>query len=308
MSSSLVQTPEIQAFLDTIAGFDTQGGNIRTKQIVRRILADLYATIDEFDITEDEFWTALNFASTGAGEFGLWAAGLGIEHFLDVRMDLADAKAGIEGGTPRTIEGPLYVAGAPLEKGFARIDDGTDAGETLIMHGRVVDMDGAPVAGAIVDVWHANTLGNYSYFDKTQSAYNLRRRIETEDDGRYKFRSIMPSGYAVPPQGSTEGLLDQLGRHGHRPAHIHFFVSAPGHQHLTTQINIDGDPYLHDDFAYATRDELIPPLVRHTDLVAIHSEGLNTAYSEIVFDFILRRADKAGTDSADLSGRLRVAA
>jgi len=67
----------------------------------------------------------------------------------------------------------------------------------------------------------------------------------------------MPSGYACPPGGSTEAILNQLGRHGNRPAHIHFFVSAPGYKHLTTQINIAGDPYTYDDFAFATRDELV---------------------------------------------------
>lgn len=68
---------------------------------------------------------------------------------------------------------------------------------------------------------------------------------------------IVPSSYGCPPTGPTQQLLDQLGRHGQRPAHIHFFISAPGYRHLTTQINLSDDPYLHDDFAYATRDELI---------------------------------------------------
>ena len=59
---------------------------------------------------------------------------------------------------------------------------------------------------------------------------------------RYRLGGMQP----------TQQLLDQLGRHGQRPAHIHFFISAPDHRHLTTQINLDGDQYLHDDFAYAT--------------------------------------------------------
>ncbi len=191
-------------------------------------------------------------------EFGLIAPGLGFDHFLDLRMDAADAAAGKAGGTPRTIEGPLYVAGAPLSKAFARLDDGTDAGDVLIMHGRVLDERGTPVAGAVVDVWHANTHGAYSTFDPTQPAFNNRRRIETSPDGAYKFQSVVPAGYAVPSGGSTERLLGAIGRHGRRPAHIHFFVSAPGRRSLTTQINIAGDPDLHDDFAQATRDGLIP--------------------------------------------------
>jgi catechol 1,2-dioxygenase len=136
----------------------------------------------------------------------------------------------------------IYVHGAPLSKGFARLDDGTEQGAALIVHGRVIDTNGKPITGAIVDVWQANTRGNYSHFDPSQSAYNNRRRIETDAAGRYKFRSMMPSGYAVPPQGATERLLIALGRHGKRPAHIHFFVSAPARRHLTTQLNIADDP------------------------------------------------------------------
>lgn len=174
------------------------------------------------------------------------------------------------------------------------------------MHGQVRDVDGTPVAGAHVEVWHANTRGNYSFFDKGQSAFNLRRTIETDAEGRYRFRTIMPSGYAVPPEGSTDTLLKQLGRHGHRPAHIHFFVSAPGYRKLTTQINIDGDPYLHDDFAFATRDDLIPPVERNADPAAIAAAGLNEPFAAIAFDFELKR--EAGLLPAAEVQRLRAEA
>jgi catechol 1,2-dioxygenase len=87
--------------------------------------------------------------------------------------------------------------------------------------------------------------------------FAFRGGINTGDDGAFAANSILPAGYSVPPGGSTEGILDRLGRHGNRPAHIHFFVSAPGYKHLTTQINIAGDPYTYDDFAFGTRDELV---------------------------------------------------
>jgi catechol 1,2-dioxygenase len=293
MTSEPLKTPEISGLLDRVSGLDQPGGNPRAKHILRRVVADLYAVIDEFNVTPEEFWHTLAFLQTGSAEFGLIAPGLGFDHFLDIRMDRADQKRGTAAGTPRTIEGPLYVAGAPLAKGSARLDDGTDKGEALVMHGRVLDVAGAPIGGAIVDVWHANTLGAYSFFDPTQSAYNYRRRIETDADGRYKLHSVVPSGYAVPPGGATERLLGAVGRHGRRPAHIHFFVSAQGFRHLTTQINIDGDPDLHDDFAYATRDELIPKVIRHTDGKAIHAAGLDAAFSEIEFDFVMNVAQHA---------------
>ena len=109
-------TAPVQELLDRLSGLPDPGGDLRLKAIVRRIVGDLFATIDAFDVNEDEFWTALNFLAAGAPELGLWAAGLGFERYLDIRMDVADAASGITGGTPRTIEGPLYVAGAPVER------------------------------------------------------------------------------------------------------------------------------------------------------------------------------------------------
>ncbi|MFA7439641.1 MAG: catechol 1,2-dioxygenase [Sphingomonadaceae bacterium] len=290
--TQLTESPEIQALLDRVAGLEGNiaPGDHRMKEIIRKMVGDLFETIDRFDISDNEFWHGLNFLAAAAPEFGLLAAGLGLERFLDVRADAKDAAAGVTNNTPRTIEGPLYVAGAPLVQPGTRIDDGSDEGEVLIMHGQVRDADGKPVPNAIVEVWHANTKGNYSYFDKTQSEYNMRRRIQVGPDGNYSFRSIVPAGYGVPPEGPVDQVLKSVGRHGNRPAHIHFFVYAPGYRYLTTQINIQGDPYLHDDFAYATRDDLIPPLVRKEDPAEIHAAGLNGPFSDIAFDFVLVRA------------------
>ena len=78
-------------------------------------------------------WHAVNYLHElgGSKEAALLAAGLGIEHYLDLRQDALDAAAEIETGTPRTIEGPLYVANAPLSQGHDRMDDGKDDGKTM---------------------------------------------------------------------------------------------------------------------------------------------------------------------------------
>jgi catechol 1,2-dioxygenase len=86
-------------------------------------------------------------------------------------------------------------------------------------------------------------------------------------------------------------VLNLLGRHGQRPAHIHFFVDAPGYRKLTTQINIAGDKYVHDDFAFATRDELIAEAKRHTDPAEVKARGLSEPFATIRFDFTLNRDD-----------------
>jgi catechol 1,2-dioxygenase len=289
--SDLLATREVQNLLTKVSGLRNDKGDVRIKRIVHRVVSDLFKTIEEFDVQPDEFWAAMSYLTElgQASEVGLLVPGLGIETFLDLRTDEAERKAGIEGGTPRTIEGPLYVVGAPLSKGEARLDDGSEEGEVLFMNGQVRDVNDRPVAGAVVDVWHANPLGGYSFFDPSQPKYNLRRRIETDAEGRYRFRTVLPSGYACPPEGPTQRLLDQLGRHGRRPAHIHFFVTAPGYRKLTTQINIDGDEYLHDDFAFATRDGLIPEVHRFSDPEEERARGLNAPFAEITFDFVLHR-------------------
>jgi catechol 1,2-dioxygenase len=299
MSDSLLNTSGVQTLLTRAAGLDTDSGDARVKRIVHRVVSDLFRTIEDFDVQPDEFWSAMGYLTAlgQANEVGLLVPGLGLETFLDLRMDEAERKAGLEGGTQRTIEGPLYIAGAPLSKGEARLDDGSEQGEALFMEGQVRGTNGRPIPGAVVDVWHANTLGGYSFFDPSQPKYNLRRRIETDAEGRYRFRSILPAGYACPPDGQTQKLLDLLGRHGNRPAHIHFFVSAPGHRQLTTQINIQGDRYLHDDFAFGTREGLIPEVRRVTDAAAIRDRGLNAPFAEITFDFVLHRAAQGVPDT-----------
>jgi len=291
MPANLIKRDAIAALAARAAGLGQPEGNPRLKQVVNRLLGDLMLAIDELDISMNEFWTGVAYL-TQAGkqnEFGLIVPGVVLEHFLDLRLDEAERRAGLSGSTVRTIEGPLYIAGAPLSNGEARLDDGTDDGEVLFMEGQVRAVSGEPIAGAVVDVWHANTMGNYSHFDPSQAAFNLRRRIETDKEGRYKFRSIMPSGYACPPGSQTEKLLQAMGRHGNRPAHVHFFVTAPGYRKLTTQINIDGDKYLHDDFAFGTRDELIPRVERVSDAAEIHKAGLNKPFSRIRFDFTVTK-------------------
>lgn len=288
---SIARSKEMEELLDRVSGMNAAKGDPRLKQIVRRIVGDLFRTIEDFDVQPAEFWAAVSHltAAGQAREVALMSPGLGFDHYLDLRMDAADRAAGLSDGTPRTIEGPLYVAGAPRVKGEARLDDGTEEGEVLFMSGRVLDVEGNALPGAIVEVWHADTKGNYSHFDPTQRPFNLRRKIETDAEGRYRFRSIMPAGYGCPPGGPTERLLDAIGRHGKRPAHIHFFVSAGGHRHLTTQINIEGDPLLHDDFAFATRDALIPEVVRHSAPAELEERGLDAPFAEIHFDFVLQR-------------------
>ena len=295
MTIETMQTADVKELLEKVAGFDQSGGNERVKKIVHRVMHDIFQIVEDFDVTPEEFWSAVYYVGElGAkGEVALLAPGLGMDRYLDIRQDAEDEQAGLTGGTPRTIEGPLYVAGAPASEEFARMDDGSDKeAEVILIEGQVTDENDKPLADAVVDIWHADTKGAYSYFDQSQSEYNLRRRIKTDSEGRYAAQSIMPSGYGCPPEGSTQQLLNHLGRHGQRPAHIHYFVSKPGYKHLTTQINIAGDEYTYDDFAFATREELVVEANRVEQSEAGIRHGVDGAITEVEFNVTLVSTDK----------------
>jgi catechol 1,2-dioxygenase len=309
MSIKVFAIQEVQDLLTAAANLNSDSGDKRARQITHRLLSDLFKAIDDLDMTPDEIWTGVNyFNKLGRdGEAALLAAGLGLEKYLDIRMDAADRQARLDGGTPRTIEGPLYVAGAPVRDSVSKIDlDPDNEAGPLVIRGTVTGPDGEPVAGAVVECWHANSKGFYSHFDPTgtQSDFNLRGAVKTGTDGTYEFRTLMPVGYGCPPHGATQQLLDALGRHGNRPAHVHFFVTSSQHRKLTTQINIEGDPLMWDDFAYATREELIPHVVEKTGGEAL---GLKTdAYKEIVFD--VRLTPRVEGKDNQLVNRLRASA
>ena len=287
---------------------DTATGPVdaRVQQVVIRLLSDLFKAIEDLDITPSEVWKGLEYMTDAgqANELGLLAAGLGLEHFLDLRADEADAKAGIHGGTPRTIEGPLYVAGAPESVGFARMDDGSESDtlDTLYIEGVVKDTEGNIIEGAKVEIWHANGLGTYSFFDKRQSEFNLRRTIIADNAGHYLAQTTMPVGYGCPPEGTTQALLNKLGRHGNRPSHVHYFVSAPGYRKLTTQFNIEGDQYLWDDFAFATRDGLVAVAVDVTDPTELKRLGASSPVKYISFNVELVK-DKEAAPTSEVDRR-----
>ncbi len=296
MNVDFVRTQPVQDLLDRASGLSVAGGDARLKSIMRDWLESTMELIVKHDISESEFWQAITFLQNGAPEFGLLVPGVGLEHFLDLYMDAKDHEAGRDGGTPRTIEGPLYVAGAPLVENDANLTSDPDDTGNLYMGGSITGPDGEPVPNVILHVWHANSKGFYSHFDPTgeQTAFNNRRRIKLGADGRYSFHSKMPNGYSVPPQGATDQLMQALGRHGNRPAHVHFFVEAPGYRTLTTQINFGDDPFAADDFAFGTREGLLPVPNRQGDS------------AHIAFDFVLQRAGDA--DDEAFSSRVRATA
>jgi len=120
MPANLIAKDKIRQLADTAAGLNVPGGDPRLKAIMARLLNDLFVAIDDLDISMDEVWAAVAYLTKAAPEYGLIVPGIGLERFLDMRLDEAERLAGLNGGTPRAIEGPLYVPGAPVSANTKR--------------------------------------------------------------------------------------------------------------------------------------------------------------------------------------------
>ncbi len=163
----------------------------------------------------------------------------------------------VQGITPATLPGPFYRADAPrLPLGANLCRNG--AGDPLNVQGQVLDQDQNPVAGAEVEVWHANSAGRYENQDPdNQPEHNLRGRFVADSEGRFQFKTIRPGGYSLPDDGPVGRLARRLGLSLDRPAHIHFAVSAPAHRRLVTAIFDGADPAIARDALFAVKLGLI---------------------------------------------------
>lgn len=146
-------------------------------------------------------------------------------------------------GTISEMTGPVFGHGKlgaldnDLIRNYARTGD--PIGQRIIVYGRVLDENGRPVAGALLEFWQANAGGRYrhrkeSYLAALDPNFGGCGRAITDDEGRYWFRTIKPGAYPWP-----NGVNDW------RPAHIHFSIF--GHafaQRLITQMYFEGDPMI----------------------------------------------------------------
>ncbi|NUR99655.1 MAG: catechol 1,2-dioxygenase, partial [Kribbellaceae bacterium] len=132
-----------------------------------------------------------------------------------------------------------------------------EKGTPLVLSGQVRDLDGTPLAGAEVDIWHADADGYYSGFAPGIPDGNLRGVVVTDADGNFEIRTVQPAPYQIPTDGPTGKLIEAAGWHPWRPAHLHLMVRAGGHRTITTQLYFAGGDWLDSDVAEATKPELI---------------------------------------------------
>ncbi|MGJ7545229.1 dioxygenase [Variovorax sp. LT1R16] len=231
----------------------------RLREVIAALTRHLHAFVQEVQLTEAEFEHALEFLvaigqATGdsKNEVVLAADVLGLSTVVALQNNQDP-----QGESPAALLGPFWRANAPdCACGDSIARSGTP-GVPLAVSGVVRDVQGRPVADAMVDVWQASPVGLYENQDPTQENMNLRGRFRTDAEGRYHFRSVRPAGYPVPTDGPCGVLLRAQQRHPNRPAHLHFMVSKPGHKVLVSQVYADDDENLESDPTFGVTRQLI---------------------------------------------------
>ena len=231
----------------------------RTRDIMMSLTRHLHGFIREIEPTEEEWLTAIRFLTeTGQKcdeqrqEFILLSDTLGASMLIDA---INNRKPG--GATESSVLGPFYRAGAPDYENGADLADSATDGEPVLVSGKVTDLDGAPIGGAVLDIWQTAPNAEYAAQDPSGTSYDLCGRLTTETDGRFWFRTRKPVSYTVPGDGPVGAMLEAAGRHNWRPAHIHFMLSADGYETLVTQLFTDDDPYLGTDAVFGVKDSLV---------------------------------------------------
>jgi protocatechuate 3,4-dioxygenase beta subunit len=258
MEQSMSDTQNHIALENTVRSAYTSTGDARWNEILGSLIHHLHAFAREVKLTEEEWLTGIRFlTATGQKctdkrqEVILLSDSLGLSTLVNDMNRSASPNA-----TESAVLGPFYVPQSPTIANGDSIALAGDGDPTLV-RGRVLDTQGNPIAHAILDFWQVSPNKMYAVQDPEQPQMNLRGVLRADGEGRYSFRTFRPVSYPIPTDGPVGTVFAAAGRHPMRPAHIHFIVSADGHQPLTTQLFSAGDPYLDSDSVFGTKPSLI---------------------------------------------------
>jgi hydroxyquinol 1,2-dioxygenase len=275
----------------------------RFKQIMASAIKHLHAFARDVQLTEEEWFEAIKFL-TAVGkkcddkrqEFILLSDVLGLS-----MMTVAINHKTAPGATEATVLGPFFVHGAP-EWGFGgdMRKQASVKGEDSWITGRVLTVDGKPVAGATIDVWQAKADGIYDTQDP-DAEFELRGRVTTNAEGRYAFATYKPVFYGIPTDGPVGDLMKGMGRHPMRPAHMHAIVSAPGFQQVITHVFVEGDPYLDSDAVFAAKESLVGKWRKVDDAAEAKKIGMPNPFLKMEFDFVLSPASAKAKDRKSIA-------
>lgn len=268
-----------------------QADNERLKVIMTSLVRHLHAFAREVELTEAEWEAGIRFLTeVGAitddkrQEFILLSDTLGLSMLVTAMASRKPA-----GCTEATVFGPFFVAGAPEYTNGDDVANGAP-GRPCFVSGRVVGPDGRAVANARIEVWQADEDGFYDVQYPGEDTHRARGVLHSLPDGRYHFRSIVAEPYPIPHDGPVGKMLEALGRHPWRPAHLHFMITAPGYERLVTHVFREGDRYLDSDAVFGVRSSLVADWVEHPAGVAPDGSSVDVPFCTLEYDFVLNPA------------------
>jgi len=264
----------------------------RAKFLVQELVKSLHDYVRKTGLTFEEWQYAIEFLTrTGhkctpiRQEFILLSDVLGVSMLVD-----AVNHRERDGATETTVLGPFYVGEHKEMPHGSDISPQNVTGEKMFVQSRVTDTKGKALAGVPVDVWHAD---NGGFYDSQKPTYatqgpSLRARFRTDADGRFFFRTILPSSYPIPTDGPVGEMILQTRRHPMRPAHVHFLVNAEGYEPLITHVFIDGDKYLDSDVVFGVKDELVAKIAKRSDPTMPDGKEAPAPWHLMTYEFHLK--------------------
>jgi catechol 1,2-dioxygenase len=242
--------------------------NPRLREIMDSLVRHLHAFTREVKLTEEEYDVAIGFlnrigqATHGAHNEGiLLADALG----FSTLVCLLNNGAGGATETAAALLGPFWRDNSPATPQNGSTVRSPTPGPALFVDCVITDSAQKPLAGVEVDVWQSSPTGMYENQDPAQADMNLRGRLVTDEEGRFRFRSVKPAGYPVPVNGPVGDLLRAQRRHEFRPAHLHVMGFKPGYKTMVTQVFVDDDERLNSDVVFGVTRHLIGEYKCHTD-------------------------------------------
>jgi hydroxyquinol 1,2-dioxygenase len=289
-AQSTPKTPE-QLTADVLVSFDATP-DPRLRELMQSLIRHLHGFVQEVKLTPPEWEQAIQ-ALTRSGdmtdehrqEFILWSDSLGVSMLVDAIENTLPP-----GATESTVLGPFYVPGSPLREYGANIAEEPGAGVPALVHGRILDLNGDPIAGAELDVWQNGEDQLYAVQRPEGPEDHLRGRFIAREDGSYAFVAVRPTPYPIPYDGPVGRMLELTGRHPWRPAHVHMIVRADGYRTLTTHVFDVESRYLDSDAVFAVKPSLTRRFVTHGPDDPNTPSGVRTEWVSVENDLVLAPA------------------
>lgn len=264
---------QAKQFTDKVLNAYEHIDDARSKELVQKLIEHLHGFIVDSKVTDHE-WEEItqHFLKVAKccveekrNEFLLLSDVLGASQLVELQ-----SAHRAENFVGSALLGPFYRRNSPCYQYGEAIMAEDEPGERVIIEGKVIDAQGKPIAGAVLDIWQAAISGFYSVQDSSQADGNLRAKFTTRDDGSFKLTALVPTAYPAPTNGPAGGLLRMAKRQCMRPAHIHFIVSAENFETLVTQVFVEGGELIEEDVVFTADINMSGDFVKQDGHYALH--------------------------------------